>query len=352
VSLSVLATLITPSFFKKTVSYEDYCRSIFGNKIYEIVFRPLAEKTWGNPKNLTANIAKRRIPTKNIYDLIFRLLKIKKESKLTNAEFILYPYLGFYDICESIAKRIGKLGFTINLIRKPTRFVIKDKKIKTIVFDDYKEEECDLVISSIPLDELITLLFPQEKNLSEQGNFFQMRHSIIVYLLINKPGVLDDHWIFCADKELIFSRISEQKLLSDFCFPKDKTVVCCDFTCDEENPNWRALDKTITERCIWGLEKLGLIKKEEVIDSCLVRIPHFYPCDELGFEKKRKLLFEKINRIENVICIGRLGMSEYCNVDHCLDMAIFIANALAAGKEPPGINYGLIERTQTYRIVD
>lgn len=352
VSFSVLAALIIPSFLKKTASYEDYCRNIFGKKIYDIVFQPLAEKIWGNPKNLSADIARKRIPTKNICDLILRLLKIKKESKLSNAEVMLYPYLGFYDICESIAREIEKSGHTINFGRKPIRFILKDNKIEAIIFDNFKEERCDLVVSSIPLDELILLLLPQDKNISRKENFVRMRHSIIVYLLIDKPRVLDDHWIFCPDKALFFSRISEQKLLSDLGFPKNKTVVCCDFTCDEEDYIWKESDKTIAQKCILGLEELKIIKKKEIIDSCVVRIPNFYPTYEIGYEMKRKSLFDEINRIENIICTGRLGMAGYYNVDHCLDMAIFIAKELASGKEPPRINCELIEKAHSYRIVD
>jgi len=351
-SLSVLKTLITPYSPSKVISYEDYCIHIFGKKIYDMVFRPLAEKTWGNPKTLSAEIARRRIPTKNIYDLLSRLLKIKKESRFTDAETILYPYEGFYEICNCIAGRIEDLGFTVYVGRKPIGFDIQDNKVKAVIFDDSTKQECDLIVSSIALQELIMLLFPHDKSIAEQANSFRMRHSIIAYLLIDRPKVIEDHWIFCADKSLIFSRISEQKLLSDFCFPRDKTIICCDFTSGEEDTIWKMADKSIIELCVAGLEELKLIKKEEVMDSRVVKIPNFYPCHDLDFEEKRNFLIDKINHIENVICIGRLGLADYCNTDHCLDMAIFIARALNSGEKPPVINYGLIERAECYRIVD
>ena len=348
---SVLAILITSSFLKKDVSYEGYCISIFGKKIYSIVFKPLAEKIWGDPKNLSADIAKKRIPTKSISDLVLRLLKIKKESKITNAELILYPYRGFYDICEAMAGEIERLKHAIHIGVKPVRFIIENNKIERIIFSNNKEESCDLVVSSIPLDELVGLLFPQDKSFIKE-NFVKMRHSVIVYLLISKPRVLNDHWIFCADKELLFSRISEEKLLSDFGFPKDKTVICCDFTCDEEDSIWKGPDQTIQEKCISGLEKLKIIKKSDVIDSCVVRIPSFYSTHMIGYEAKVKSLFDKINHIQNIICTGRLGLSDYYNVDHCLDMSIFIAEALKRGEEPFRINYELIRRSEFYHIVD
>jgi protoporphyrinogen oxidase len=350
--ISVLTTLIKPEFLKKGDSYERYCKDVFGNKIYEIVFRPLAEKTWGDPHTLSADMAKRRIPTKNMLELILRLLKLKKESKLTNAELILYPYRGFYDFCESTARRIQELGGNIRLNRRPVKFLIQDKRVKTVIFDDASQEECDLLISSIPLNELFRLLFPQEENIPEQANFFQMRHSIIVYVLLNKPRAINEQWVFCADKDLIFSRISEQKNSSNHGLPEDKTVVCCDFTSAEDDPVWNAPDAVITERCIQGLQKLKVLTQDQVLETRVVRIPNFYPRYEVNFEGKRKILFEKINRIENVICTGRLGLADYCNVDHCLEMAIFIAERLLRKEQPTLINTGLLEHAQSFRIVD
>ena len=297
-------------------------------------------------------MARRRIPTKNMLELVLRLLKLKKESKLTNAELILYPFRGFYDFCESTARRIKELGGTINLNRRPVRFIMQDNRVKTVVFDDTSQEECDLLISSIPLSELFRLLFPEEENIPEQANFFQMRHSIIVYLLIDKPRAIDEQWVFCADKDLTFSRISEQKNSSNHGFPEDKTVICCDFTCAKDDPLWDAPDKEIAERCIQGLQKLKVITKDLVRESRVVRIPDFYPRYEVNFEGKRKILFEKINRIENVICTGRLGLADYCNVDHCLEMAIFIAEGLLRKEQPKLINAGLLEHAKSFRIVD
>lgn len=217
---------------------------------------------------------------------------------------------------------------------------------------DGHEKRCDLAISSIPPDELTSLLFGEVAAAAGKTDFGSMRHCVIVYLLIDRPRVLDEHWIFCADKNLLFSRISEQKLLSDVGFPQDKTVLCCDFTCEEDSPIWSAPDENIVERCVSDLAKLGFIKKRGVIDGRVARIPSFYPSYKIGYEAVREAMIDKISRIENIICTGRLGMADYCNVDHCMDMAIFAAESLVAGKDGPSINRELMARTKSYRIVD
>ena len=50
---------------------------------------------------------------------------------------------------------------------------------------------------------------------------------------------------------------------------------------------------------------------------------------------------------------GRLGMFNYNNSDHCLDMGRFIADrAWREGGRPREIWSGLEERVRTYRIID
>ena len=51
-------------FFRRKTpkSYADYFRHNFGVPAYNLVFRPIAEKSWGNPENLAAELARRIVP--------------------------------------------------------------------------------------------------------------------------------------------------------------------------------------------------------------------------------------------------------------------------------------------------
>lgn len=351
IGFSVLSAMVRKPFNKNPVSYEDYCIGLFGKKVYGAVFRSLADKIWGNPEALSADIARTRIPTKSLPVLIFRMLGLRKESEHTDARLMLYPSRGFYDISECMAEKIREQGHKIHFGRRPLKFVREGNKIASIIFDDMREEKVDMVVSSIHLKELISLLFPEDKALAGK-DCIRMRHCVVVYFLVNRPSVLQDHWIFCADKDIPFSRISEQKLFSDLEFPKDKTVISCDFTCDENDDVWREKEDIVAKRCLQGLERLKLLKSSDVIDYRVARIPYFYPVYDIGYKQRMDELFEKINQIENIICTGRLGLCSYNNIDHCMDMGILIARGLAQGRQPAHINNELLQRARSYRIVD
>ena len=63
-------------------------------------------------------------------------------------------------------------------------------------------------------------------------------------------------------------------------------------------------------------------------------------------------MYGRLKAASNLVLTGRLGMFNYNNSDHCLDMGRFIAADLAEGVAPPRIWAGLEERVRTYRIID
>ena len=164
--------------------------------------------------------------------------------------------------------------------------------------------------------------------------------------------LFQDHWIFCSDKDIVFSRIAEQKLFSDYFFPADKTVVSCDLTCEDKSVLWNLGADAIAETCILDLEKLNIINRGDVAEYKIVKIPQCYPLYSVGYDKKIEALIAKLCEIENIICTGRLGLCNYSNIDHCVDMSVFLAKSLSEGKTASCINRSLFKRTQAYRIID
>src|SRR5207247_8337134 len=70
---------------REPVSYEDYILQRFGRGVYELIFEPLARKVWGDPKLLSADLARARIPSGGATELILRLLKLKQNSEDVDA---------------------------------------------------------------------------------------------------------------------------------------------------------------------------------------------------------------------------------------------------------------------------
>jgi len=180
----------------------------------------------------------------------------------------------------------------------------------------------------------------------------QFRHLVLVYVLVNRSLVLDDQWIFFPEREFIFSRIFEQKQMNYDLGPEDQTVICCDFTCDEDSWQWDATDDELTQLTVDGLVQGGFIRADEVAKSFVKRVRNFYPRYDLQYVQKMRAVSGNLQQMKNLLLTGRIGMYNYNNSDHCVDMGRFIAGNLTQGQDPKKIWNNLEKRVSNYKIVD
>jgi protoporphyrinogen oxidase len=337
-------------------SYEEYVIKRFGRGTYKLVFEPLADKVWGDPATLHPDMASTRIPASGGIDVILRLLGIKKESAETSAEFFYYPKKGFGNLPETLRDKIEEMGSVV-LTNATVKDVEKSKgnitAINAAIDNKHGSFPCDYVISSIPLSSLGTLIFSaSDEEFSHTVKRLEFRHVILVYIFLNKPLLLEDQWIFFPEKKFIFSRIFEQKQMNPELGPPDKTVICCDFTCTEDSWQWKADDAKITDSCVEGLIEGGLIQRDTVIDHHIVRFTNFYPRYDLQYIDKIKNIYQKLRRVNNLLLTGRIGMYNYNNADHCIDMGKLIAEGFEKGMNINIIWDELQHRVTHYKIVD
>jgi protoporphyrinogen oxidase len=340
-------------------SYEDYVVSRFGRRLYSLVFEPLADKVWGDPATLSADIARTRIPGSGVVDLAMRVLGLKNESALTDAGHFYYPRLGFGRIPGRMHEEILRAGGTVITGGRPARIHTRDQRVigVDVEIDGRTERlDCDLLVSSIPLQETVAALGgaddPGIAAALAAARQLQFRGAFLVYVVVDRPQVTNHHWLFFPERDVMFGRVFEQKQMSDAMGPPDQTVLCCDFTDDEGGPLWRQSDEALAARCVADLEKVGLIDRAWVKSTFVKRLPKFYPRYDLHYKQTTSILYDFLKRYDGLVPTGRIGFYNYNNSDHCVDMGKYIAQQLEAGIATADIWSGLEQRVAAYRIVD
>lgn len=341
---------------KSPRSYEEYMIQRFGRPAYELVFQPLAEKVWGDPASLHPEMARARVPASGGLEVILKLLGLKKETQETNAELFYYPRAGFGDFPSAMQEAIEASGGQVVVDTDICGFEIEGERIKSVKAVVSGEEmafPADYVISSIPLTVLGQMVFggsqPEKQDSIEA---LQFRHLVLVWVFVERSLVLDDQWIFFPEEKYIFSRIFEQKQMNPELGPEDRTAICCDFTCDQDSWQWSAPDEELAGATIDGLVEGGFIKREEVAGTMVKRFRNFYPRYDLAYARKMRQVSANLQGVKNLLLTGRIGMYNYNNSDHCVDMGRFIADHLAQGEEPVAIWDRLEKRVAEYKIVD
>lgn len=337
-------------------NYEEYIIQRFGRPTYELVFEPLADKVWGNPATLHPEMARTRLPSSGAMELILKLLGLRKETAETNAEFFFYPRAGFGDWPQALAEGIKANGGQVLVGVDVKGLEVNQGKVqnvKAVIQGKENKFACDYLVSSLPLPVVGQMIFgDQDLEFNEAVHGLQFRHLILVYLFLKRPLVLEDQWIFFPQRDVIFSRIFEQKRMNPELGPSDRTVITADFTAADGGDLWEAKDATLVERVIEGLKITGFIQPSDVSGHLVVRRKNFYPRYDLEYAEKMKTVSDKLRSVPNLLTTGRIGMYNYNNSDHCADMGRFIAERLAAGENPPDIWLALEQRVAEYKIVD
>jgi protoporphyrinogen oxidase len=336
-------------------SYEDYVLRRFGRGVYELVFEPLARKVWGDPRLLSADLARARIPSGGAAELILRLLKLKENTTDVDAPFFYYPRGGFGRFPERLAEEITRAGGRILTSATPvaiTRVGARVEAVEVKEGDVVRRLDAETLVSAIPLRALASLLFPGDAEVAAAADRLRLRDLALVFVLLRQERLTDDHWIFFPERQYPFNRMFEQKSMDAGLAPADRTAVCCDMTCDEGDATWTAADGDLVRRCFDALVEAGLTSPEKFEGGFVRRFRSFYPMYTVDYRERTRDVYDRLRVATNLVLTGRVGMFNYNNSDHCLDMGRFIASEMGEGRTPPQVWAGLEDRVRTYRIVD
>ncbi len=336
-------------------SYEEYILQRFGRGVYELVFEPLAWKVWGDPSQISVDLARARIPGTGPGDALLRLLRLKKTTEQDDAPFFYYPRSGFGAFPDRLARGIEAGGGRILTGATPVKLERQNGAVRAVEVQTEggsERLECDTLVSSVPMQVLAKLAFPEDASVAEDVARLKFRDLLLVFLFIERDRVMKDHWIFFPERRFPFNRVFEQKAMSAEMGPAGRTALCCDITCDEGGEMWKATDATLQKRCFEALTEAGLVEAGSLGGGLVKRFRRFYPMYGLDYRDRLRGAYAQLRGVSNLVLTGRLGMFNYNNSDHCLDMGRFLAQGLASGLQPGEVWEGLEERVRTYRIID
>jgi protoporphyrinogen oxidase len=323
---------------REDISYEDWVVNRFGKPIYELVLGPYARKIWGNPQELSKDLAETRIAMPNLMEMVKQMLwGKKKDSPIINAEHFYYPLRGFIEISRKMTERIRKNGGEIHL-GKTLASLNTDMNyhISSVTFAD--NSTCslhtnDVVVSTVPLAELIAALGTQVNNDVRKAVLeLKTRSLILLYIVFNQDRITDDNWLFFPENIYRFNRVFEQKGFNLHMIPTHKTVLCLEITCNPDDSLWSASDEEVYLACEAGLRKAGL-PDEEIEEYFTRRLPDAYPIYDLYYKENLNQVMNFLDTIPNLYSIGRQGCFSYAGMADCMDMGMTTAGFISNNRQ-------------------
>lgn len=315
------------------VSLEDWVVAYFGRAMFDIYFKEYSEKVWGiDCGRISAEWAAQRIRglslSKAVANAFFR--PAGKDTPSLVDQFY-YPRLGIGRLAERLREEIGQSG-KVHVNMPVKRICHSGLMIDNIVVEDGAGERRISgaeFISSIPIPKLIFMLDPLPPgDVLSSAQKLRFRDLVTVTLMIDRPRVTDVTWMYIPERTIPFGRLHEPTNWSKDMAPEGKTLLVLEFFSFQGDEVWTASDETLVRMSTEQLELLGIIRRHEVIDSIVVRVPKAYPLFDLGYQNYLGKLTDYLAGFKNLQIVGRPGMFKYYNMDHAIESGIAAAEKI------------------------
>lgn len=278
-------------------NFHEHVLNQVGPTLTSMFFKNYPEKIWGvSTKKMTAEWAPKRIKFRD------------KVLPFFSGEFTAVGKYGtgcvYNFLRDEIVKNKGKIFINYEV----TNFFKNKLEIKKINFKNNKCIDIDketVIISTLPIT-LTARFLGLKSNLKFRG----VR---TIYILINKKEVLPNncHWIYYSSKNVIFNRISEHKKMTKYVSPKNKTYLSAEISYSKNDEVDKMSFNQIKKIVKRDLQKVGLVKKSEILDFSENKEDFVYPVQFSDYKYELSEVNSKIAKYKQIYSLGTGGEFNY-----------------------------------------
>ena len=324
---------------------EEWVRNQFGWRLYSIFFKTYTEKVWGiSTKELSADWAAQRIKSLDLWVVIRNALLPHRrpsgrgEIVTTLIDRFRYPRLGPGQMWERVAEVSAAKGHPVLLGRTVTRISHAGGLVTAVETAD-REGRTEThtgsdFVSTIPIRELVERLDPPAPaHVRSAANALGYRDFISIAVMIDKPSVFPDNWIYIHDPAVKVGRMQNFKNWSPDMVPDaTKTCLGLEYFCFEGDGLWTSSDEQLVALAKKELAQLRICAPDDVFDGVVIRQQKAYPVYDDGYQANVAVVREYLARsLPNLHLAGRNGMHKYNNQDHSMMTALLVARNIATG---------------------
>lgn len=328
VVLSYMYSQIHP--YKQEENFQEWISNKFGKKLFNIFFKTYTEKVWGTPcTEIRADWAAQRIKGLSLGKAILNSFGFMKRGQVTTLidEFN-YPRKGPGQMWNQAKNLIENNGGNVYLNTPVTQLNLRDNAINSIQVEKNgvtEEVPGDHFLSTLPLQDLIKAIRPRVPDqIFEAADQLKYRDFFTVGLIIQKPEIIPDNWIYIHSPDVKVGRIQNFKNWSPDMVPDPETTsLGLEYFCFDTDEIWNRKDEDLISMATAEVEKLNFASQNQVIDGLVIRSPKTYPIYDEGYRERVELIKGYLSTIKNLQTMGRNGLHRYNNQDHSMLTALY-----------------------------
>jgi protoporphyrinogen oxidase len=337
---------------KQSVSLEDWVVANFGRTMFTIYFKEYSEKVWSiDCARISAEWVEKRIKGLSLAQAVKNaFLKSNGKDLPTLVDKFLYPRLGIGRIADRLGEEIQRQNevFTGTSVE---RIHHADSMVDSIVVRSHLGTSVvrgEQFIATIPVTKLVRVLNPSPpQDILDAAARLRFRDLVVVAVMLDKERITSQTWLYVPEQKIPFGRIHEPTNWSRKMAPAGKTLLVMEFFSFRGDSIWRESDEALIDISVDNLVRLGLIKRQDVIDGMVVKVPQAYPLFEIGYRSLCDMLHDYLGRFRNLHIAGRNAMFRYYNMDVAMQSGIEAAErAIGRGQAPDVAERGELVTTR------
>lgn len=305
-------------------TFEDDLVHRVGRDLYQMLFKPIALKLWGEPTGLDVKLSRGRVQTPSLIEVLRRMLKIRKSSDFEALTFR-YPQGGLGQLWRAIEQKGQDKGeFLRNYA--VTGFKLEGGRVTSIqcahngqakTFDVGPD---DFVVSTLPLTLTTRLLSDSLPGhiVDLADRVVALNDLLLVFLHVDVQSLIKESWVFVPDPDIVFHRLSEQESFDPGMSPSG-SIVCCEIMSSQNRPHAGRSDAELVADTLSGLHDMGY-RDFRVLGQRVIRLPNSYPVFKPGFEAGLTEILQHLDGIKNFRTVGRQGAFNYIGTLDAMDI--------------------------------
>jgi protoporphyrinogen oxidase len=330
-------------------SFHDWVRNQFGERLFQIFFKTYTEKVWGmSCDEISADWAAQRIKGLDLRVAVVNALKRSfgrsnrapaagEDVVKTLIETFQYPRRGPGMMWEAATAKIKERGARVLMGRELVALAYDEaRKLWSVEVATAcgapERYTAHHVVSSAPVRELVQRLTPKPISLLH-ARALRYRDFITVALMVDKPDLFPDNWIYIHDPSVKVGRVQNFRSWSPEMAPDRMTCLGLEYFCFEGDGLWTAPDAELIALAKREIAKIGLADEADIVDGCVVRQAKAYPVyDEDYRDHMATIRLDLEQSYPSLHLVGRNGMHKYNNQDHAMMTAMLTARNILAGE--------------------
>ena len=316
---------------KNSQSFLEWIHDIFGDGIARYFMIPYNEKTWAFPlEQMSKNWIADRVSVVEYERAKQNVLEERDDvSWGPNSVFKFPKHGGTGAIFRAFLPRLES---HVSLNKKCVRI---NTKTRTIYFDDDTSAPYDRLVSSAPLNELVSMLDPAPQGLARAAKTLAFTSGIMVGLGFSHPCPSDKCWMYFPEDKAPFYRLTYFSNYSPNNAPDENHFSL--MTEVSYSPLRKINKSNVINEVIEGLISTGIIERswaEDIISTYVIDVPKSYPVPTLERDAALGLIVPALEKM-HIYSRGRFGLwiYEIGNTDHSVMQGKELADCLVNHKK-------------------